>query len=206
MQGQSLFNILGLPATFTSALLIVGLILLLAPYTGGRDFGLFKIPDFGASANNKLRIIGPIVFVLLLVSFAPLFPPASNGNEPAVAGPCKIKPGTSIWTVGDSTVFLEAEGTKRTFKFEEPSAEMQKRGVKPCTVLFDGEAENPSSYSGTVFVYSGQCPVERYEVTGPVLDGPIVELVGEAPRINQSDCRVLEKQEEKLTVKYSRRL
>lgn len=68
----SIIKLLGLPETFAVMLLTFSFILLLAPYFSGADFGLFKIPQFTDHARKKLKITGPIVFLLLLLLFVPL--------------------------------------------------------------------------------------------------------------------------------------
>jgi len=68
MEKISLLKLLGLPSEFGLALLILSLILLLAPYFAGHDFGVFKIPPFKYVVKKKLKIIGPILFILILIS------------------------------------------------------------------------------------------------------------------------------------------
>jgi hypothetical protein len=70
----SIIKFLGLPDAFTAVLLTIGLILSLAPYFSGADFGLFKIPQFTDSARKKLKIIGPVIFLVLVMLFLPLIP------------------------------------------------------------------------------------------------------------------------------------
>lgn len=69
-------KLLGLPETFAVVLLTFSFVLLLAPYFSGADFGLFKIPQFTEPARRKLKIIGPIAFLLLFILFAPVIPRA----------------------------------------------------------------------------------------------------------------------------------
>jgi hypothetical protein len=70
----SIIKLLGLPETFAVVLLTFSFILALAPYFSGADFGLFKIPQFTDSARKKLKIIGPIIFLVLVILFVPLIP------------------------------------------------------------------------------------------------------------------------------------
>ena len=82
----SIIKILGLPEAFTAVLLIIGLILSLAPYFSGADFGLFKIPQFTDTARKKLKIIGPVIFLLLVTLFIPMIhlraiTPSDNANR-----------------------------------------------------------------------------------------------------------------------------
>lgn len=70
----SIIKLLGLPETFAVLLLTFSFILALAPYFSGADFGLFKIPQFTDSARKKLKIIGPIIFLALVILFVPMIP------------------------------------------------------------------------------------------------------------------------------------
>ena len=54
---------------------LLSLILALAPYASGSDFGIFKIPTLAERSNKILRYAGPFCLVLSLVSFLPLWPP-----------------------------------------------------------------------------------------------------------------------------------
>ena len=55
-------------------LTLVALILLVAPYVGELDFGIFKIPDLGDQADTVLRWFGPILTLLAIAFFLPLIP------------------------------------------------------------------------------------------------------------------------------------
>lgn len=68
----SIIKVLGLPEAFTAVLLIIGLILSLAPYFSGADFGLFKIPQFTDPARRRLKILGPVILLLLIMLFVPV--------------------------------------------------------------------------------------------------------------------------------------
>jgi hypothetical protein len=73
----SLFKATQIPDSFGVVLLVFFLILLLAPYFSGADFGVFRIPLFTDKAKKWLRIIGPILFILCVLSFIPIIPVAS---------------------------------------------------------------------------------------------------------------------------------
>lgn len=70
----NIIKLLGLPDAFAVVLLTFSFILMLAPYFSGADFGLFKIPQFTDSARKKLKIIGPIIFLVLVMLFIPIIP------------------------------------------------------------------------------------------------------------------------------------
>lgn len=73
MEGKiSIIKLLGLPETFAVVLLTFSFILVLAPYFSGADFGLFKIPQFTDSARKKLKMVGPVIFLVLVILFVPI--------------------------------------------------------------------------------------------------------------------------------------
>lgn len=80
-QRASIIKLLGLPENFAVVLLTFSFILALAPYFSGADFGLFKIPQFTADARKKLKIIGPIVFLALVILFVPMIPQHVSTNS-----------------------------------------------------------------------------------------------------------------------------
>lgn len=83
MDRSSLFKMSGLPEPFGVVLLVFSLILLLAPYFSGANFGLFEIPIVNESAKKLLKTVGPILFVSCILFFVPVFPDnkqAASGN------------------------------------------------------------------------------------------------------------------------------
>ena len=81
----SLFEWSKLPTPFGVTVLILSLIFLLSPYLSGTDFGIFKIPPFSETAKRYLRIIGPIVFLLCVFSFLPLWTASRVGRTVGTA-------------------------------------------------------------------------------------------------------------------------
>jgi tetratricopeptide (TPR) repeat protein/uncharacterized membrane protein YhdT len=77
----SIIKLLGLPETFAVVLLTFSFILTLAPYFSGADFGLFKIPRFTDFARKKLKLIGPIVFLVLVTLFVHMIPQRVSINS-----------------------------------------------------------------------------------------------------------------------------
>jgi hypothetical protein len=71
MAKESILQLLDLPPEFVGVLLLLSLILTLAPYLAGHDFGVLKIPSFSDSSKKRLRIIGPISLLLAEVGRAP---------------------------------------------------------------------------------------------------------------------------------------
>jgi hypothetical protein len=70
----SAIEVSGIPAPFGVGLLTFAFILLIAPYVGGLDFGVFKVPSFPARTTRKLRIAGPVLFALVSLLHVPLLP------------------------------------------------------------------------------------------------------------------------------------
>lgn len=69
---QSILDVAGLPGTFGYVLLVLGLILTLAPWFPGHDFGIVKIPDFRPALRRSLQIIGPLLFVSAVAIHVPM--------------------------------------------------------------------------------------------------------------------------------------
>ncbi len=121
---MSLFAKLGIPDQFVLLLITFGFILLLAPYFSGFDFGIFKIPEFSPQTKARLRILGPVFFLLFLGLNIPLIsegnlsnsclespsktkmevtvnePPSNVRNEPNGNILCEVKQVTTIDTFG----------------------------------------------------------------------------------------------------------
>jgi len=70
---HSLFQMSGLPETFGVVLLTVGLVLLLSPYLGGYEVGDLSIPELDAATARILKIIGPVIFLVLIFAFVPIW-------------------------------------------------------------------------------------------------------------------------------------
>jgi len=73
IETKSILQVLGLPGTFGLTLLGMSLILTLAPYFAGLDFGVLKVPDFSHQWRRKLKWLGPIILLLMIFIHIPLF-------------------------------------------------------------------------------------------------------------------------------------
>lgn len=93
---KSILDLLGLPGAFGGTLLVLSLILALAPYFAGLDFGVIKVPDFSPEWRRRLKWLGPFTLVFMIFIHIPLHAP---GVEPV--------PSTEI--VGKGIVPGEAE-------------------------------------------------------------------------------------------------
>jgi hypothetical protein len=90
--------------------------------------------------------------------------------------------GGTLWHHNRSTVRLRADGTSRTFYYEEPRVEMEQRGVRKGTLLFQGKRVN-DFYVGTAYVFTANCGPRAYSVRGPVSDR-MITMTGRAPRFD----------------------
>lgn len=75
---KSIITLLGIPEAFGSVLLSLTLILALAPYLAGADFGIFKIPDLNTQSKQTLKWLGPVFVLGSILLFVPLLDPKAN--------------------------------------------------------------------------------------------------------------------------------
>lgn len=75
----------------------------------------------------------------------------------------------SCWDHNGSVMRLEASGSQRWFYYENPRRALRNTGVRPGTLLFDGQKDG-NWYSGTARRFSRFCPGQplEYYVEGPV--------------------------------------
>jgi hypothetical protein len=107
MDKTSLLSSIGLPGEFGVALLLLALVLLLAPYFAGHDFGVVKIPAFSDIAQRRLRVLGPLAMLVALALHIPMIKP--EGKPPDVQ---KSLDGTPK----SSSMLIESDGAKATAK------------------------------------------------------------------------------------------
>lgn len=74
---KSIISLLGIPEAFGTLLLSLALILTLAPYLAGTDFGIFKIPDLNSQSKQTLKWLGPVFFLVSSLLFVPLLDKAN---------------------------------------------------------------------------------------------------------------------------------
>ena len=72
MARLSVLQWLGLPSAFGGLLLAFGLVLSVGGWLSNHDFGLFKVPDFTAGAQKRLRIVGPLFLLVAVGIHVPL--------------------------------------------------------------------------------------------------------------------------------------
>ena len=81
LTGISTLEKIGLPKQFGFVLLVVALSIMLAPYVGGADFGVFRIPKFPREQRTRLIIGGPIALLLSVLLFVPMWSLASGNSK-----------------------------------------------------------------------------------------------------------------------------
>ncbi|WP_171236891.1 tudor domain-containing protein [Ruegeria sp. HKCCA6837] len=77
---MSILERANLPDGFGYVLLVFGLILTLAPWFHGRDFGIVKIPQFENDQRRKLKLIGPAILTAAILLHLP-FSAETVGTE-----------------------------------------------------------------------------------------------------------------------------
>jgi len=109
---------------------------------------------------------------------------------PTVAAlPSPPKPRHTLWEHNGSIVHLEVNQDQRRFFYDKPRPGMAKVGVKPGTLLFDGQS-HANAYTGTTYIFNPRCGRVPYRVSGPILDdGRRVVVRGNAPHVD-GNCRV----------------
>jgi HEAT repeat protein len=85
----SIYKRLGIPDTLAVTLSVFCLLLLLSPYLGGTDFGIFKIPQLPQGVTGVLKWLGPVAFLLGAAFFFPLVREATA--EPKKAGKRQVE-------------------------------------------------------------------------------------------------------------------
>ncbi|MFO1432471.1 MAG: hypothetical protein U1F76_20410 [Candidatus Competibacteraceae bacterium] len=84
---ESILSFFGIPSAFGVVLLCISLVLTLAPYLPGHDFGPVKIPSFSPKDCGRLKIIGPILLAFIIslhVPFISIIPSFSSGTTPEI--------------------------------------------------------------------------------------------------------------------------
>jgi SAM-dependent methyltransferase len=78
----STYKRFGVPDQLVNTIFVLLVVLLFAPYSGGFDFGIFKVPDFSLAIKQSLKWIAPSSFFVFLLLFFPFWKPdTGNGYE-----------------------------------------------------------------------------------------------------------------------------
>ncbi len=133
------------------------LILLIAPYAAGQDFGIFKVPSFSIRARRRLKLIAPVLCLVFAIGFAPW--PAANRLENGgfeATGP-EGTPRYWSWNGrgrGSSDEEIQ-RGGRRSLRLESPQFDHVK-AIQRITLD-----------SGTKYVLSGWIRTESVVAAGP---------------------------------------
>jgi hypothetical protein len=79
---RSTFSLIGLPTKFGEVLLVLALLFLVSPYIPGSDWGVVKIPILSPGPLHIAKILGPIVFVLCVCLFVPIWKNRTGAGTP----------------------------------------------------------------------------------------------------------------------------
>jgi len=115
---------------------------------------------------------------------------AALGMAGAVASPVYAASG-SLWDHNGSKMTLEEDGAKRKILYTEPREGLDKAGIRPGTVLFDGARKPDGRFAGNAKIFKGTCNPIDYFVEGTVDErkGEIV-LQGQAPVYAAQGCEI----------------
>jgi hypothetical protein len=96
---------------------------------------------------------------------------------------------TSHWNHNGSLVSLVSEGSKQKFIYSTPRVGLLDAGVKPGTLLFEGQ-KNGQNIDGTAYQFYRTCKSHGFQVTGSTSDDRRqITLKGKAPQLDLN-CNV----------------
>ena len=130
-----------------------------------------------------MRIVGPaasLPVLILAFTFA-----ATDGANAESKSPRKkvaaLTPLVQHWNHNGSVVSLVSDGKKQKFVYDAPRVGLLDVGVKPGTVLFEGQREG-HNITGTAYQFYRTCKAHSYDVTGATSDDrKTITLKGKVP-------------------------
>jgi hypothetical protein len=96
-------------------------------------------------------------------------------------------PLVSFWNHNGSTMQMIEDGPRRVLIYHKPREGLEKSGIRPSTVLFEGISVDGANYSGQSFTFLKACGSTPYSVTGTTGRGQVI-LTGKAPKFD-AECR-----------------
>lgn len=81
MDDLSTYALLGIPDGVATALVLVSLSLVLAPWFGGSELGPLKVPTIGEQPGKVLKVVAPIAFVAAIAAFFPVWQSTVNATR-----------------------------------------------------------------------------------------------------------------------------
>ena len=97
----------------------------------------------------------------------------------------------SIWTHNGSLVRWMSSGQNRWLYYVEPRPALAAIGVKPGTLLFEGQA-TANILVGTAYVFSENCLPTPYRVEGVIYSETDVRLDGAVPVVDAYSCEIVD--------------
>jgi hypothetical protein len=128
--------------------------------------------------------------------------PGAQGFPAPKQTPTNAPQGSSLWIVDKSRVYLRAEGDRRQFFLDGPSAELASQGARSGELLFDGQKVN-ATYKGKLYVFAGRCGTREYDASGPINSDDQVTLTGTAPQIDPDSCLKTGEQQKTLVFNFT---
>jgi hypothetical protein len=96
------------------------------------------------------------------------------------------KAGESIWTHNGSKIRWVSDGTSRRAYYQEPKPDLERIGIHPGQLLFEGHRRG-SIIEGRAFTFKPGCPPLSFPVSGKLFSETTFDLKGTAPR-RDSGC------------------
>ncbi len=166
----SLFTMSGLPEAFGYAVLAFCFILCLSPYFAGQDFGVFKFPPFEPRAKRLLRLFGPILLLVSVLAFLPLFATAAKaGAIPEVQGEWRRTAAPSDGLLID----IKQDGPHLSFAFTSAGAQesaagkyFQSEGFFDLTIEHSGSNCTQSLFGRLYPLSAIQFKMQLYAASG----------------------------------------
>jgi hypothetical protein len=96
---------------------------------------------------------------------------------------------SGLWSHNGSHIRLSSSNERVVLEYEKPRADLDKLGIKPGTILFQGTTSG-NVWTGEASMFSRRCGERVFQVTGSALaDGRRVELRGKKPNLD-GQCNV----------------
>ena len=110
-------------------------------------------------------------------------------KKPATAISPTPHPLAPHWNHNGFSVSLVSQGAKQKLFYESPRVGLLDAGVKPGTLLFEGQ-RNGQNFDGTAYQFYRTCKAHGYAVTGSASDDrKTITLKGKAPLLDMN-CNV----------------
>lgn len=124
-------------------------------------------------------------------SFSKLAALSAFAALPAFLALPNIAYADSYWDHNGSRMKIEEDGKTRKIVYEQPRSTLADAGVKPGTVLFDGELKSDGRLSGYAKLFRKGCnPIDYYVEGGFDQANGTLLLQGQAPIYSGQGCKI----------------